>query len=360
MTAEQGGADPGNGSGKALESLVSALVDTPELVSLRVDELTKMGLFEDCSPDDLTPVAQRLRPLRAEPGQVLMRQGEEAAYFILIQAGEVEVSHTNDDGALLVGAASAGVIVGEIALLRDRQRTATVTATAPLNGFLGDESAFAAMIDLPGVSERMLRFVRQRLAAFITPIPIRFKDDSELLLRPVLPGDSERLSHPRVEFSSQTLYRRFMSTRAPSPSLINYLVQVDYIGHFVWVLVDGVDGPVVADARFVRDVDDPAVAEIAFIVADDYQGRGIGSFLMDAVTVAARVGGVQRFTARMLAENHPMRAILERFQVEWDRDEPGVVTAEFDVPAIDTLRIEPGVADEIRAMTREVVRASGG
>lgn len=334
--------------------------DTPELVASRVANLAAMGLFEDCSAEELAPVAERLRPLSADRGEVLMRQGEHAAFFILIQSGRVQVSHTNDDGAVLTDEAAAGVIVGEIALLRDRPRTATVTATESLTGFIGDEKAFAALVDLPGVSERMLRFVRQRLAAFITPVEVRFKEDSALLLRPVLPGDSERLNHPTAEFSSETLYRRFMSTRAPSPSLINYLVQVDYIDHFVWVLVDGVDGPVVADARFVRDVDEPSLAEIAFIVADPYQGRGVGNFLMDALTVAARVGGVRRFTARCLAENHPMRAILERFGAEWERDEPGVVTTVFEVPAIDDLRIAQPMVDEIRSMTREVVRASGG
>lgn len=352
MTARPGGQEDRQG-------LVSALVDTPELVALRVEGLAGMGLFEDCTAEQLGPVAERLRPLRAERGQVLMRQGEDAAFFVLIQSGKVEVTHTNDDGTVLADEASAGVIVGEIALLRDRPRTATVTATETLTGFIGDEKAFASMVDLPGVSERMLRFVRQRLAAFITPMAVRFKGDTELLLRPVLPGDSERLNHPTVEFSSETLYKRFMSTRAPSPSLINYLVQVDYIDHFVWVLADGTDGPVVADARFVRDVDDPSSAEIAFMIADPYQGRGIGNFMMDAITVAARVGGVRRFTARCLAENHAMRAILERFEVEWERDEPGVVTTDFEVPGIDRLRMDPTIIDEIRSMTREVVRASG-
>lgn len=352
MTAEHGG--------QPLESLVSTLVDTPELVALRVESLARMGLFKDCTAEQLLPLAERLRPLRAERGQVLMRQGEEAAFFVLIQSGQVEVSHTNDDGGVLVDEASAGVIVGEIALLRDRPRTATVTASATLTGFIGDEKAFAALVDLPGVTERMLRFVRQRLAAFITPIAVQFKENTELLLRPVLPGDAERLNHPSAEFSSETLYRRFMSTRTPSPSLINYLVQVDYIDHFVWVLADGVDGPVVADARFVRDVEDPSVAEIAFTVADHYQGRGIGNYLMDAISVAARAGGVHRFTARCLAENHAMRAILERFGAEWERDEPGVVTTVFEVPGAEELRVGPVMVDEIRAMTREVVRASGG
>ena len=341
-------------------SLASALENSPELVALRAQGLAEMELFEGCELEQLTPLAERLRPLRADSGQVLMRQGEQAVSFVLIQSGVAAVSHSGDDGEVILDEVGAGVIVGEIALLRDKPRTATVTATETLSGYIGDEKAFGAMADLPGVSERLLRTVRQRLAAFITPIAVPFADGSELMLRPVLPGDSERSNHPSVEFSSETLYRRFMSTRAPSPALMDYLFQVDYVDHFVWVLLDGADGPVVADVRFVRDLDDPATAEIAFIVADDYQGRGIGSFLMDALIISARAGGVQRFTARLLSDNVAMRHILDRFGAEWDRDEPGVVVTNFDVPEPDQVRIAPELADEIRSVTRQVIRASVG
>ena len=353
-------AGPGDSAPHDQHGLAAAVGESPELVALRTEGLVEMALFAGCSGDQLLPLAERLRPLRADPGQVLMRQGEDAVSFILIQDGRAEVSHIGDDGVVVLGEVPAGAIVGEIALLRDKPRSATVTAAEPLSGYIGDEKAFAVLADLPGVSERLLRTLRQRLAAFITPIPVQFNDDTALLLRPVLPGDSERSTHPTVEFSTETLYRRFMSTRAPSPALMSYLFQVDYLDHFVWVLVDGMDGPVVADVRFVRDVDDPAVAEIAFIVADEYQGLGIGGFLMDALTIAARVGGVRRFTARLLAENTPMRSILERYGAEWEREEPGVVITEFDVPAIDQLRIDTGLADEIRSMTRQVVRAAVG
>lgn len=352
--------EPGHPAQQDRNAPSAALGDSPELVTLRTEALAGMALFEDCPAEALGPVAERLRPLLADAGQVLMRQGEEAVSFILIQSGRASVSHTGDDGQVVLDEVPAGAIVGEIALLRDKPRTATVTAAEPLSGFIGDEKAFATMADLPGVSERLLRILRQRLAAFITPIPVQFKDATELLLRPVLPGDSERSNSQAVEFSTETLYRRFMSTRAPSPALMNYLFQVDYVDHFVWVLVDGADGPVVADVRFVRNADDPAEAEIAFIVADDYQGRGIGGFLMDALTIAARICGVQRFTARLLAENAPMRTILDRYAVEWEREEPGVVVTAFDVPALDELRIDPALADEIRSMTRQVVRASIG
>ena len=341
------------------DGLAASLEESPQLVALRAEGLAEMALFENCSSDQLQDLASRMRPLRAERGQVLMRQGEQAVSFILIQSGSAEVVHTSDDGSLVLDQVTAGVIVGEIALLRDKPRTATVTAAETLSGYIGDEKAFGVLADLPGISERLLRTARQRLAAFVTPIPVLFKDETELLLRPVLPGDSERSNHPAAQFSTETLYRRFMSTRAPSAALMEYLFQVDYIDHFVWVLVDGADGPVVADVRFVRDVDDASAAEIAFIVADDYQGLGIGNFLMAALSISAKVGGVRRFTARLLADNVRMRAILDKFGAEYERDEPGVVLTEFDVPDPVAFGIDPAIADQIRSVTRQVLRAVG-
>jgi protein lysine acetyltransferase len=125
------------------------------------------------------------------------------------------------------------------------------------------------LVHIPGITERLLHTVRQRLAAFITPIPIRVRDGTQLMLRPVLPGDSERTVHGHVEFSSETLYRRFMSARVPAEALMHYLSEVDYVDHIVWVVTNGSDP--VADARFVRDESDPTVAEIALTVADAYQ-----------------------------------------------------------------------------------------
>ena len=186
------------------------------------------------------------------------------------------------------------------------------------------------MVHIPGIMPRLLRTVRQRLAAFITPIPIRVRDGTRLMLRPVLPGDSERTVHGHVQFSSETLYRRFMTARLPTPALMHYLSEVDYVDHFVWVVTDGSDP--VADARFVRDESDPTVAEIAFTVADAYQGRGIGSFLIGALSIAARVNGVERFSARMLSDNVPMRAIMDHYGAVWQREDVGVITTVIDVP----------------------------
>ena len=329
------------------------------LTTVRADELAALDVFAGIRAQALIPLAAQLRPLSAAPGQVLMQQGELAVSFLLIGTGRAEVTHTGADGHDTVVELNPGLILGEIALLRDAPRTATVMATEPLTGWVGGREAFAAMLEIPGMVDRLVRTARQRLAAFITPIPVRMRDGTALFLRPVLPGDNERTVNGPVEFSGDTLYRRFQSVRTPSKRLLTYLFEVDYLDHFVFVLTDGPDGPVVADARFVRDADDPSVAEIAFIVADEYQGRGIGTFLMDAISVAAGYDGVRQFTARVLTDNHPMRAILDRFGARWRRDDLGVVTTTIDVPQPGDLACSPELVHRLRSLARQVIRAVG-
>ncbi|BBX63184.1 acetyltransferase Pat [Mycobacterium saskatchewanense] len=323
----------------------------------RAEELAAMDIFEGCPTEDLAPLASAVQPLRAEGGQVLMQQGERALSFLLISSGTATITHVGEDGVVVVEQALPGMIVGEIALLRDIPRTATVTTAGPLTGWVGDGDAFVRLAHVPGIMPRLVRMVRQRLAAFITPIPIRVRDGTHLMLRPVLPGDSERTVHGHIHFSSETLYRRFMSARMPTPALMHYLSEVDYVDHFVWVVTDGSDP--VADARFVRDDTDPTVAEVAFTVADAYQGRGIGSFLIDALSIAASVDGVERFSARMLSDNAPMRAIMDRHGAVWQREDVGVITTVIDVPRRSDLKFRRDTAEQIMRVARQVIEAVG-
>ncbi len=76
--------------------------------------------------------------------------------------------------------------------------------------------------------------------------------------------------------------------------------------------------------------------------------------------IAAQVGGVKRFSARVLGDNLPMRTILDRFGAHWEREEPGVVTTVFDVPKDNGgVQIDSELAAEIRDMARQVLRAIG-
>ncbi len=329
-----------------------------ELTTLRADELATLEIFKGRPAEDLMPLAASLQPLQAAAGQTLMRQGEQAVSFLLIASGAAQIEHVGDDKVVTREHVAAGTIIGEIALLRHIPRTATVITTEVLTGWIGNSDAFARLVHIPGIMTRLVRTIRQRLAAFLTPIPVRARDGSELLLRPVLPGDSARTLQGHVRFSSETLYRRFMSARVPSPALMDYLAEVDYVDHFVWVMTD-LNGNPIADARFVRDNDDPALAEIAFTVADAYQRRGIGSFLIAALSVAARVAGVERFSGRMLADNVGMRTLMDHYGACWQRDDVGVVTTVIDVPDTRDLALSRDMVEQIKHTARQVIRAVG-
>ncbi|WP_029370659.1 GNAT family N-acetyltransferase [Mycobacterium sp. UM_WWY] len=328
-----------------------------ELTGVRADELAALEFFAECRLSDLAPLAAQLRPLTAAPGEVLMRQGERAVSYLAIRRGRVQIIHTGDDGVTTVAEIGPGLIVGEIALLRDAPRSATVVAVEPLIGWVGDRDAFATLLELPGMLDKLVRIARQRLAAFITPIPVQVRSGDWFYLRPVLPGDVERTLNGPVEFSSETLYRRFQSVRKPTKALLEYLFEVDYAEHFVWVMTEGALGPVVADARFVRDEAHSTTAEVAFTVGDEYQGRGIGSFLMGALVISAGYVGVQRFTARVLTDNYAMRHILDRLGADWHRDDLGVVTTEVAVPPADSVPFPAELIEQIRDATRQVIRA---
>ena len=327
-----------------------------ELTTLRADELASLDIFKGCPAEDLMPLAASLQPLQAAAGQTLMRQGERAVSFLLIASGAAQIEHVGDDSMVTLEHVAAGTIVGEIALLRHIPRTATVITTELLTGWIGDSDAFARLVHIPGIMTRLVRTIRQRLAAFLTPIPVRIRDGSELLLRPVLPGDSARTRQGHVRFSSETLYRRFMSARVPSPALMDYLAEVDYVDHFVWVMTD-LNGNPIADARFVRDNHDPSLAEVAFTVADAYQRRGIGSFLIAALSVAAQVAGVERFSGRMLADNVGMRTLMDRYGARWQRDDVGVVTTVIDVPDTRDLSLSRDMIDRVKQVARQVIQA---
>ena len=324
-------------------------------MTVSAEELAALPVFADIGPEHLAALAASLEPLHAAAGEVLMRQGDRAESFAIIASGRVGVSHVGPKGRVTTTELSSATIVGEIALLRHATRTATVTAREDVFGYTGYADAFDRMLAMPAIAERMLRTARQRLAAYITPIPVSTKDGALLSLRPVLPGDAERFKSSG-SFSRETLYRRYQGG-APTDARLTYLFEVDYVDHFVWVVTDGVAGPVVADARFVRDQGDRASAEVALTVADGYQGRGIGTLLLGALAVAARIDGIRRFHARVLSDNPPARALGDKVNARWAHEEPGVVTTTGEIPRFRDLPLERGVYQQIRQVAWQMIHA---
>lgn len=139
----------------------------------------------------------------------------------------------------------------------------------------------------------------------------RLRDGSRVEIRPITPDDSELLRDAFADLSERSRYLRF---QAPMPNLserqLSYLSSVDHHDHEALVALDPETGALVGVARYVRVQD--GVAEVAVTVADDWQGRGLGTELLDRLVVRAREEDVERFSALVLAENAEVMRLLDR------------------------------------------------
>lgn len=325
-----------------------------------VADLSRLELFYGLEDRDLEPLASMLSPVDAPAGAVVARQGEAAQSFLLVVTGEAAVVRDDGDGERRVGTVMAGSILGELNVLRAAPRSATVTATRPLTGYAGDAQAFSILLHVPGVADRVAHTARQRLAANTRPVEVTLRDGTRLWIRPVLPTDRGKLADSQPGFSRESHYRRFFSAPPLTDKVIDYLIDVDYVDHFAWAVLaaDEVGEPGVASARYIRERDAEDIAEVAFAVVDDYQGRGLGKLLLGALAVAARENGIRRFRARLLSENAPMRAVLRRAGARMEFAEPGVLETVLDVPAFGEGLPDLATANALRDTTRDVVVAA--
>jgi RimJ/RimL family protein N-acetyltransferase len=135
-----------------------------------------------------------------------------------------------------------------------------------------------------------------------------------IILMPVTRFDRERLADLFARMSRQTRYERFLH---PKPDLseaeLTYFTDIDHRNHDALAAVDPRDGSFVGVVRYAVADEDAMVADIAFAVADDWQGRGIGTTLLRALLPRAAASGVNGFIALTLAENARAHALLKRF-----------------------------------------------
>ena len=148
----------------------------------------------------------------------------------------------------------------------------------------------------------------------------RLSDNTLVYLREIRADDKARLADALAHLSEESVRKRFLG---PKPSLstseLRYLTEVDGHDHYAIVaFADGDEEHIVAVARFVRLVDDPAAAEAAITVGDHAQGKGLGALLARRLADAARERGVARLTASIASDNKAalkvMRKIDERLK----------------------------------------------
>jgi GNAT superfamily N-acetyltransferase len=122
------------------------------------------------------------------------------------------------------------------------------------------------------------------------------------------PADAQRLVRFHRTLSSDTTYLRFFSVHPELSSDELYrFTHVDHRDREAVVAV--VAGEIVGVARFDR-LDAGTDAEVAFVIADSWQGRGLGTILFDHLARRARGVGVERFVAQALSHNGRMLAVF--------------------------------------------------
>ena len=128
----------------------------------KVDALKKAPLFDGLSRKELEELARLADDLEVPTGKVLTRQGDTGREFFVLMEGQVEVVR---DGEVL-GTSSAGDFIGEISILEDMPRTATVTAKTPVRLFVLTAQSFRSFVEQqPDVENKVLRTLARRLAA---------------------------------------------------------------------------------------------------------------------------------------------------------------------------------------------------
>jgi CRP/FNR family transcriptional regulator, cyclic AMP receptor protein len=126
----------------------------------KVTALKRAPLFEGLSRKELTHLARVSEDMELEAGATLCKEGEIGHEFFVIVDGEVEVKRNGRKVALRGG----GEFVGEIALLEQTPRTATVAAKTPLRVFVLTDKAFRDLLkDNPAVERKILRTLARRV-----------------------------------------------------------------------------------------------------------------------------------------------------------------------------------------------------
>jgi RimJ/RimL family protein N-acetyltransferase len=141
----------------------------------------------------------------------------------------------------------------------------------------------------------------------------QLRDGALITIRALRPEDRDDLVAAVGRLSPRSLYRRFFGPkRSFSKAEISYFVDIDFERHVALVAtIEERRRPViVASARYI--VVEPGEAEVAFIVADAWQNRGIGARMLRHLAALAREAGIKTFVADVLPDNLGMLKVFER------------------------------------------------
>jgi RimJ/RimL family protein N-acetyltransferase len=140
---------------------------------------------------------------------------------------------------------------------------------------------------------------------------VRLRDGTEIVIRPIEPEDADQLRAGFEHLAAVSRYRRFLGEiHGLTRHQLDYLTHVDHVDHEALAALVAATGAGIGTARYVRDANDPTQAEVAVVVGDDWQGRGVGTELLARLARRARANGIERLTARMIVGNDIAHRLL--------------------------------------------------
>jgi CRP-like cAMP-binding protein len=126
-----------------------------------LEHLRKVPIFSACTNKQLEHVARLVTEVNFPPGFTLMREGTLAHEFVIVESGTASVKK----GGRKIASIGPGDVVGELALILDRPRNATVVADSEITLLAVDARSFEPLLDeVPGLARRLLTTVAERLA----------------------------------------------------------------------------------------------------------------------------------------------------------------------------------------------------
>ncbi len=176
-------------------------------------------------------------------------------------------------------------------------------------------------------------------------VDVILKDGGTLRLRPPVAADEEAVLAFLAGLSERSLYLRFHGIRQVDSAMAASMLEPDWAE--TGALAGWLGDRVVGLANYVR-LRDPSTAEAAFVVADDEQGRGIGTRLLEQLAARAAETGVSRFVAEVMAENRAMLSVFTGAGFDVVRElEHGEVEVSFPIAATETLQARVEERDHV-------------
>ena len=176
---------------------------------------------------------------------------------------------------------------------------------------------------------RRARPTRPRAQPVPEGTPAVLRDGSQVLIRQVRGSDAPLLADGFARLSARSRQQRFLTAKQTlSAAELRFLTEVDHHDHEAIGALSPADGRGLGIARYVRDPGAPEAAEIAVTIADDWQGRGLGTELLAQLSDRARQAGISRFTATTAYGNAAMARLLQNMGAELAGYGPGTVDYE--------------------------------